>query len=78
MLDIQLLRNDPAGAAARLKTRGYVLDVARFESTEARRKSVQTRTQELQARRNAGSKEIGAAKGRGEDAKARSKDDDKS
>ena len=70
MLDIQLLRNDPAAVAARLKTRGYVLDVARFESTEARRKSVQTRTQELQARRNAVSKEIGAAKGRGEDAKA--------
>jgi len=70
MLDIQLLRNDPAAAAARLKTRGYVLDVARFESTEARRKSVQTRTQELQARRNAVSKEIGAAKGHGQDPKA--------
>ncbi len=70
MLDIQLLRNDPAAVAARLKTRGYVLDVARFESTEARRKSVQTRTQELQARRNAVSKEIGAAKGRGQDPKA--------
>jgi seryl-tRNA synthetase len=70
MLDIQLLRSDPAAVAARLKTRGYVLDVARFESTEVRRKSVQTRTQELQARRNAVSKEIGAAKGRGQDAKA--------
>jgi seryl-tRNA synthetase len=70
MLDIQLLRNDPAAVAARLKTRGYELDVARFESTEARRKSVQTRTQELQARRNAVSKAIGAAKGRGEDATA--------
>src|SRR6266567_765172 len=70
MLDIQLLRNDPAAVAARLKTRGYVLDVVRFESTEARRKSVQTRTQELQARRNAASKAIGAAKSRGEDAKA--------
>jgi len=70
MLDIQLLRNDSAAIAARLKTRGYVLDVARFESTEARRKSVQTRTQELQARRNAVSKAIGGAKGRGEDAAA--------
>jgi seryl-tRNA synthetase len=70
MLDIHLLRNDPAAVAARLKTRGYVLDVARFESTEARRKSVQTRAQELQARRNALSKEIGAAKGLGQDAKA--------
>ena len=68
MLDIQLLRNDPGAVAARLKTRGYMLDVARFESTEARRKSVQTRTQELQARRNAVSREIGAAKGRGQDA----------
>ncbi|MDQ2962197.1 MAG: serine--tRNA ligase [Pseudomonadota bacterium] len=70
MLDIQLLRNDPAAAAARLKTRGYVLDVARFESTEGRRKAVQTRTQELQAKRNTASKEIGAVKGRGEDAKS--------
>jgi seryl-tRNA synthetase len=70
MLDIQLLRNDPAAVAARLKTRGYELDVERFESTEARRKSVQTRTQELQARRNAVSKAIGGAKGRGEDATA--------
>ena len=67
MLDIQLLRNDLPGVASRLKTRGYVLDVARFEAAEARRKSVQTRTQELQSKRNALSKEIGAAKGRGGD-----------
>src|SRR6202158_6527558 len=70
MLDIQLLRNDPGAVAARLKTRGYALDVSRSESPEARRRAVQTRTQELQARRNAASKEIGAAKGRGEDTKA--------
>jgi seryl-tRNA synthetase len=70
MLDIQDLRNDLPGVASRLKMRGYVLDAAKFEAAEARRKSVQTRTQELQARRNAISKEIGAAKGRGEDAKA--------
>ncbi len=70
MLDIQLLRNDTAAIAARLATRGYVLDRARFEAAEARRKSVQTRTQELQARRNVLSKEIGAAKGRSDDTKA--------
>ena len=70
MLDIQLLRNDLPGVASRLKTRGYVLDTARFEATEAKRKAVQMRTQELQARRNSVSKEIGAAKGRGEDATA--------
>jgi seryl-tRNA synthetase len=68
MIDIQLLRNDIAGVALRLKARGYELDSARFEALESRRKSLQTRTQELQARRNSLSKLIGAAKGKGEDA----------
>jgi seryl-tRNA synthetase len=67
MLDIQLLRNDLAGVAARLKTRGYTLDTAAFERVEAERKGIQTRTQDLQAKRNAASKQIGAAKGHGED-----------
>ena len=67
MLDMQLLRNDLAGIAARLATRGYALDTAKFEAAEAERKTIQTRTQELQAKRNALSKAIGAAKGRGED-----------
>ena len=70
MLDIQLLRNDLAGAAARLAARGYALDTAKFERVEADRKALQTRTQELQAKRNALSKQIGAAKGRGEDTAA--------
>ena len=67
MLDVQLLRSDLPGVAARLKTRGYLLDTAKFEEVEAERKAIQTRTQELQAKRNAMSKQIGAAKGRGED-----------
>src|SRR5256712_2653486 len=66
MLDIQLLRKDLAGVALRLRDRGYVLDTEKFERIEAERKAIQTRTQELQARRNALSKEIGAAKNRGE------------
>ena len=70
MLDIQLLRNDLAGVSKRLADRGYVLDGARFEMAEAERKAIQTRTQELQAKRNALSKAIGAAKGRGEDVSA--------
>jgi seryl-tRNA synthetase len=70
MLDIQLLRTDLEGVAARLKTHGYTLDTAAFESLEAERKDIQTRTQELQAKRNAASKQIGAAKGRGEDTAA--------
>jgi seryl-tRNA synthetase len=70
MLDIQLLRNDLASVASRLQTRGYALDTAKFERVEADRKAIQVRTQELQMRRNALSKQIGAAKGKGEDATA--------
>ena len=68
MLDINLLRNDLPAVAAGLAKRGVTLDVAQFEALEAERKVIQTRTQELQARRNALSKQIGIAKGRGEDA----------
>ncbi len=70
MLDIQVLRNDLAGVAARLAARGYALDTARFEQLEAERKAIQTRTQELQAKRNAASKQIGQAKAKGEDVSA--------
>ncbi len=70
MLDIQLLRKDLAGVAVRLRDRGYVLDTEKFNRVEADRKAIQTRTQELQARRNALSREIGAAKSRGEDTSA--------
>ena len=67
MLDVQLLRSDLPGVATRLEMRGYLLDIAKFEEVEAERKAIQTRTQELQAKRNTMSKQIGAAKGRGED-----------
>ncbi len=70
MLDIQLLRHDLNAAAARLATRNYVLDTAGFSALEAERKTVQTRTQELQAKRNALSKQVGMAKAKGEDASA--------
>jgi len=68
MLDIQTLRNDIQGAAKRLESRKFSLDVAFFQALEAERKTVQTRTQELQARRNAASKAIGMKKAKGEDA----------
>ena len=71
MLDIQVLRNDLSGVAARLQQRGYVLDRDKFERVEGERKAIQTRTQELQAKRNTLSKAIGAAKGRGEDSAER-------
>jgi seryl-tRNA synthetase len=70
MLDIQLLRKDIEGVAKRLAARGYTLDVAAFSALEAERRAIQTRTEELQSRRNALSKQIGAMKGRGEDTSA--------
>lgn len=70
MLDLTLLRKDPAAVAARLGSRGYAFDTARFDALEARRKTVQTDTENLQARRNALAKQIGALKSKGEDASA--------
>jgi seryl-tRNA synthetase len=67
MLDLQLLRTDINTVATQLATRGYALDTARFEQLEGERKTVQTRTQELQAKRNSSSKMIGQAKAKGED-----------
>ncbi|MHB1236875.1 MAG: serine--tRNA ligase [Gallionella sp.] len=70
MLDIQTLRNDLDGVAARLAARGFVLNKEKFAQLEAERKNIQTRTQELQARRNSSSKLIGQAKAKGEDTSA--------
>jgi seryl-tRNA synthetase len=70
MLDIQLLRNDLEGVAKRLATRGTVMPGDEFQRLEAARKQVQTRTQELQNRRNLISKQVGEAKRKGEDASA--------
>ena len=67
MLDIHLLRKDIEAVKARLATRPYALDVEWFQKIEAERKAVQTHTQDLQARRNSLSKQVGALKGKGED-----------
>jgi seryl-tRNA synthetase len=67
MLDIQLLRTNLENVARLLATRGYSFPASEFETLEAGRKSLQTHTQELQARRNAVSKQIGNAKSKGED-----------
>ncbi len=70
MLDIQALRNDLDGVVATLKKRGFEFDSASFARLENERKVVQTRTQELQAKRNTTSKQIGIAKSKGEDVAA--------
>jgi seryl-tRNA synthetase len=67
MIDIQLLRTNLDAVVARLATRGYVFDRETFTSLEAERKQIQSETQALQAARNAVSKKIGQARGRGED-----------
>jgi seryl-tRNA synthetase len=70
MIDIQLLRKDIDNVAARLAARKFQLDVATFNALEAERKQIQTRTEELQGKRNALSKQIGMLKGKGEDTSA--------
>ena len=67
MLDSKLLRSNLQDVADRLASRGFALDTARIEALEEQRKTVQTRTEALQAERNARSKSIGQAKQRGED-----------
>lgn len=70
MIDIQLLRKEIDNVAARLATRKFQLDVAGFNALEAERKSIQTRTEELQSKRNSLAKQIGMLKGKGEDTSA--------
>ena len=70
MLDIQRLRSDIDAVRERLAARGYTLDIAAFQKLEGERKTLQTRTQDLQAARNTLSKQIGQLKGKGEDTAA--------
>jgi seryl-tRNA synthetase len=70
MLDIQQLRNDLDNVAARLKARKFDFPVDTFKALETERKTIQTQTENLQAKRNAASKQIGFAKSKGEDASA--------
>ena len=73
MLDINLLRRDLDGVVAKLQTRKTpqpFLDRERFSALEAERKTIQVRTEELQARRNALSKQIGQIKAKGGDVAA--------
>ena len=72
MIDIQLLRSDIDAVARQLATRGYALDVAGFRVLEDARKRIQTTTEQLQAQRNALSKQVGQAKAKKDDAQAAS------
>ena len=71
MLDINQLRRDLPSVIAKLETRKHpqaFLNVQAYQALEAERKTLQTRTEELQASRNALSKQIGMLKAKGESA----------
>ncbi len=66
MLDTKLLRSELDFIAAKLKTRGFELDVQQIHQLETQRKELQAKMQTLQAERNSRSKNIGKAKAAGE------------
>ncbi|HMK20830.1 MAG TPA: serine--tRNA ligase [Terriglobales bacterium] len=70
MLDIQLLRSDIDRVRKRLEDRGIQFQADRFLELEGKRKKIQIRTQELQARRNTTSTEVGRFMASGDQAKA--------
>lgn len=67
MLDAKYFRDELDQTAQRLQTRGFKLDTNTIADLEAKRKTLQVRTEELQNERNSRSKSIGQAKAKGED-----------
>ena len=70
MLDLTMLRKQLPEVVARLATRNFTFPEQEFNELEAARKSVQTKTEDLQQKRNTLSRQIGMAKKNGEDASA--------
>jgi seryl-tRNA synthetase len=70
MIDLKLIRDDAAAFDAALARRGLAPLSAGILAQDARRRSVQTELQSLQARRNEASKEVGQIKRQGGDAEA--------
>ena len=67
MIDLNLLKADPKIVAKQLNLKNYALNVSSFETLEAERKKFQTQTEDLQAQRNALSKEYGMLKKEGKE-----------
>lgn len=67
MLDAKYFREELQQTAERLKTRGFELNIDEIQALEEQRKSIQVKTEQLQAERNSRSKAIGKAKQAGED-----------
>lgn len=67
MLDPKRLRVETEYIESQLKRRGFPFDRAKFTELEARRKHLQGQTEQLQSERNAGSKQLGQLKSKGQD-----------
>lgn len=67
MLDPKLLRNDLDVVVTNLKRRHFTFDEEKYRQLEQLRSELQQQTQQLQAERNATSKQIGQLKAKGED-----------
>lgn len=68
MIDTKLLRFDIETVAKKLAKRGYELDITFWQNIEEKRKALQVKTEDLQAKRNAGAKQVGELKRKGENA----------
>jgi seryl-tRNA synthetase len=66
LLDSKLLRNNTDEVISNLKRRGFKFDKEKYSSLEAMRTKIQSKTQDLQAKRNSTSKQIGVLKAKGE------------
>jgi seryl-tRNA synthetase len=70
MLDIKLIRDDPAGVERALATRGATISLAPVLEADTARRRLVTEAEELKAERNRAAEAIGQARRRGEDAQA--------
>ena len=73
MIDTQLIKDNPKSVTEKLTLRNYNFNIELFDTTEAKRKKYQTKTEDLQARRNILSKEYGSLKKEGKSDQALNK-----
>nr|WP_321503625.1 serine--tRNA ligase [uncultured Dethiosulfovibrio sp.] len=70
MLDVKYVRENMDQVRAFLEARNYSFDLSSILSLDGKRRELISKVEQLKAERNAGSKEVGAAKSKGEDVSA--------
>lgn len=70
MIDIRMLREETDAVKAYLKARNNSFDVDKVLELDAEKKKILASVEELKAKRNAGSKEVGRIRAAGGDASA--------